>query len=233
MKQYQKISTETRLQRRPDRISGRADHQQALRQHPAGRADLHVQLGRGQHHPRTRLRAADKQAEIRTVPEAASRQARRQGSDRTEFPPLAERPAALRARPGRAKRQRPQASICETRKRDRPMLRFLAMRIASAIPVLVILSLVTFAIIQAPPGDYADYIRSQLINQGGASFDEADAQAAGLPRRARPRQAAAGPVSQLDRRHRHPRRFRLQPLLQQAGRPTWSASACRARCCWR
>ncbi|TJU88465.1 MAG: ABC transporter permease, partial [Mesorhizobium sp.] len=57
------------------------------------------------------------------------------------------------------------------------MLRFLAMRIASAIPVLAILSLVTFAIIQAPPGDYADYIRSQLINQGGASFAQADAQA--------------------------------------------------------
>ena len=57
------------------------------------------------------------------------------------------------------------------------MLRFLAMRIASALPVMVILSLVTFAIIQAPPGDYADYIRSQLINQGGASFEEADAQA--------------------------------------------------------
>ena len=57
------------------------------------------------------------------------------------------------------------------------MLRFLLMRIASAIPVLAILSLVTFAIIQAPPGDYADYIRSQLINQGGASFAEADAQA--------------------------------------------------------
>ena len=58
-----------------------------------------------------------------------------------------------------------------------PMLRFLLMRIASAIPVLAILSLVTFTIIQAPPGDYADYIRSQLINQGGASFAEADAQA--------------------------------------------------------
>ncbi|TJX74383.1 MAG: ABC transporter permease, partial [Mesorhizobium sp.] len=57
------------------------------------------------------------------------------------------------------------------------MLRFLLTRIASAIPVLAILSLVTFAIIQAPPGDYADYIRSQLINQGGASFAEADAQA--------------------------------------------------------
>ncbi|TPK91603.1 MULTISPECIES: ABC transporter permease [unclassified Mesorhizobium] len=57
------------------------------------------------------------------------------------------------------------------------MLRFLLMRIASALPVLAILSLVTFAIIQAPPGDYADYIRSQLINQGGASYAEAEAQA--------------------------------------------------------
>ncbi|OED01503.1 MULTISPECIES: ABC transporter permease [unclassified Rhizobium] len=57
------------------------------------------------------------------------------------------------------------------------MLRFLLVRIASAIPVLLILSVVTFAIIQAPPGDYADYIRSQLMNQGGASFEQADAQA--------------------------------------------------------
>ena len=57
------------------------------------------------------------------------------------------------------------------------MLRFLLLRVLSAIPVLVILSIVTFAIIQAPPGDYSDYIRSQLINQGGASFEAADLQA--------------------------------------------------------
>jgi peptide/nickel transport system permease protein len=57
------------------------------------------------------------------------------------------------------------------------MLRFLLVRLTSAIPVLLILSVATFAIIQAPPGDYADYIRSQLINQGGASFAQADAQA--------------------------------------------------------
>ncbi|WP_112504565.1 ABC transporter permease [Agrobacterium pusense] len=57
------------------------------------------------------------------------------------------------------------------------MLRFLLTRIGSAIPVLFILSVVTFAIIQAPPGDYADYIRSQLMNQGGASFEQAEAQA--------------------------------------------------------
>jgi len=57
------------------------------------------------------------------------------------------------------------------------MLRFLLTRIASAVPVLLILSIVTFAIIQAPPGDYADYIRSQLMNQGGASFEQAQAEA--------------------------------------------------------
>ncbi len=57
------------------------------------------------------------------------------------------------------------------------MLRFLLFRIASAVPVLLILSVVTFTIIQAPPGDYSDYIRSQMINQGGASFEAADQQA--------------------------------------------------------
>jgi peptide/nickel transport system permease protein len=57
------------------------------------------------------------------------------------------------------------------------MIRFLILRILSAIPVLFVLSVVTFAIIQAPPGDYSDYIRSQLINLGGASFEQADAQA--------------------------------------------------------
>ncbi|MBN9018408.1 MAG: ABC transporter permease [Rhizobiales bacterium] len=57
------------------------------------------------------------------------------------------------------------------------MLRYLAMRILSAIPVMIVLSVVTFAIIQAPPGDYGDYIRSQLMNQGGASASVAEAQA--------------------------------------------------------
>lgn len=57
------------------------------------------------------------------------------------------------------------------------MVRFLLTRIGSAVPVLLILSVVTFAIIQAPPGDYADYIRSQLMNQGGASYEQAEAQA--------------------------------------------------------
>src|SRR5690606_19721742 len=57
------------------------------------------------------------------------------------------------------------------------MLRFLVFRILGAIPLLILLSIVTFAIIQAPPGDYADYIRSMLINQGGVRPDLAEAQA--------------------------------------------------------
>jgi peptide/nickel transport system permease protein len=51
------------------------------------------------------------------------------------------------------------------------------MRVLGAIPLLILLSVVTFAIIQAPPGDYADYIRSMLINQGGVQPDLAEAQA--------------------------------------------------------
>ena len=57
------------------------------------------------------------------------------------------------------------------------MLRFLMMRVLGAIPLLFLLSIVTFAIIQAPPGDYADYIRSMLINQGGVRPDLAEIQA--------------------------------------------------------
>ena len=57
------------------------------------------------------------------------------------------------------------------------MLRFLAKRILAAIPVLFILSLVTFTIIKATPGDYGDVLRSRLMNQGGASYETAEAEA--------------------------------------------------------
>lgn len=58
------------------------------------------------------------------------------------------------------------------------MARFLFFRILGAIPILLLLSMVTFAIIEAKPGDYGDYIRSMLINQGGATAEQAEAQAA-------------------------------------------------------
>ncbi|MBK8083166.1 MAG: ABC transporter permease [Devosia sp.] len=57
------------------------------------------------------------------------------------------------------------------------VLRFLVVRILAALPILLVLSIVTFAIIQAPPGDYGDYIRSMLMNQGGATAEEAEIQA--------------------------------------------------------
>lgn len=57
------------------------------------------------------------------------------------------------------------------------MLMFIAFRVLAALPILLVLSLVTFAIIQAPPGDYADYIATMLVNRSGASIEMAQAQA--------------------------------------------------------
>ncbi len=57
------------------------------------------------------------------------------------------------------------------------MLRFLATRILAAIPVLLVLSVVTFAIIKAQPGDYADYLKSMLMSQGNVSNADAQVQA--------------------------------------------------------
>jgi peptide/nickel transport system permease protein len=57
------------------------------------------------------------------------------------------------------------------------MLRFVGIRVLQAIPVLIIMSMITFAIIQAPPGDYGDYVRNQMILQGNASIAAAEAAA--------------------------------------------------------
>lgn len=57
------------------------------------------------------------------------------------------------------------------------MLRFLVIRLLQAIPVLIVMSMITFAIINAPPGDYADFIRSNMITQGNATIAAADAAA--------------------------------------------------------
>ena len=54
------------------------------------------------------------------------------------------------------------------------MLRFLAIRLLQAIPVLIVMSIITFAIIQAPPGDYGDFIRTNMITQGNASVEAAN-----------------------------------------------------------
>lgn len=57
------------------------------------------------------------------------------------------------------------------------MLRFLATRILAAIPLLLVLSIVTFGIIKAQPGDYGDYLKSMLMSQGHVSDVDAQMQA--------------------------------------------------------
>ena len=57
------------------------------------------------------------------------------------------------------------------------MLRFVLTRILAAIPVLLILSMVTFGIIKAQPGDYADYLKSVLMSQGNVPDAQAQEQA--------------------------------------------------------
>ncbi|MEO8758822.1 MAG: ABC transporter permease [Devosia sp.] len=57
------------------------------------------------------------------------------------------------------------------------MLRFLTTRVLAAIPLLLVLSIVTFAIIKAQPGDYGDYLKSMLMSQGHVSDVDAQVQA--------------------------------------------------------
>jgi peptide/nickel transport system permease protein len=57
------------------------------------------------------------------------------------------------------------------------MIRFVFYRILGSIPVLLILSILTFIIIQAPPGDYADYMKSMMMVQGHATAATAEAAA--------------------------------------------------------
>ena len=90
-------------------------------------------------------------------------------------------------------------------------------------------SVVTFAIIQAPPGDYGDYIRSRmLMNQGGVSNADAEAQADAYREAHGLERPAAAPVFQLDHRHRHPLRFRPLASTTTSRSATSSPSACRA-----
>lgn len=56
------------------------------------------------------------------------------------------------------------------------MLRFILVRFLSAIPVLLGISLVSFIIIQLPPGDFASSFKANLINNG-VSEGEAERQA--------------------------------------------------------
>ena len=54
------------------------------------------------------------------------------------------------------------------------MFGFIIKRLFAAIPLLLILSMISFFLIQVPPGDYADRLKSQAITMSGMS--ERDAQ---------------------------------------------------------
>jgi peptide/nickel transport system permease protein len=56
------------------------------------------------------------------------------------------------------------------------MLKFIMVRLLSAIPVLIGISLVSFIIIQLPPGDFASSLKVNLVNNG-VSEHEAERQA--------------------------------------------------------
>lgn len=53
------------------------------------------------------------------------------------------------------------------------MLRFLLRRALSAIALLFMVSIVSFVLIKAPPGDYADYAATLAQSQGGLSYEQA------------------------------------------------------------
>ncbi len=59
------------------------------------------------------------------------------------------------------------------------MLRFIVVRLLSAIPVMIGISLVSFIIIQLPPGDFASSFKTNLLNNG-VSEQEAERQATAI-----------------------------------------------------
>ena len=63
------------------------------------------------------------------------------------------------------------------------MAAFILRRLAASIPVVIAISMVSFAIIQLPPGDFADRYKQSLIEQGGVTASEAQKMADVLRRR--------------------------------------------------
>lgn len=63
------------------------------------------------------------------------------------------------------------------------MVTYLIRRIISAIGVLLVVSAISFVVIQLPPGDFTDIYKAQLINQGGLTEAEAERMAEDMKRR--------------------------------------------------
>lgn len=54
------------------------------------------------------------------------------------------------------------------------MVSYLIRRLLSAVTVLLVVSAISFAVIQLPPGDFTDIYKAQLITQGGLTETEAE-----------------------------------------------------------
>ena len=59
------------------------------------------------------------------------------------------------------------------------MTAYIARRLLTAIPLLIAISIVCFAVIQLPPGDFASKYKQDLIDRGGMSEHEAQEQVGG------------------------------------------------------
>ena len=57
------------------------------------------------------------------------------------------------------------------------MVSYLIRRLLSAVTVLLVVSAISFVVIQLPPGDFTDIYKAQLITQGGLTETEAEAAA--------------------------------------------------------
>ncbi|MCE2467817.1 MAG: ABC transporter permease [Caldilineaceae bacterium] len=57
------------------------------------------------------------------------------------------------------------------------MVSYLIRRLLSAVTVLLVVSAISFAVIQLPPGDFTDIYKAQLMTQGGLTETEAEAAA--------------------------------------------------------
>ena len=100
----------------------------------------------------------DKQQDYELFPDTLPGAPGGEGRSRASLRPMTTRRGRLRARARRPPAWR--------RRRVRHAAVPGSCAILAAIPVLLVLSIVTFAIIQAPPGDYGDYIRSMMIEPG-------------------------------------------------------------------
>lgn len=80
------------------------------------------------------------------------------------------------------------------------MLRYIAKRLLQMIPMLFLISVVSFIIIQLPPGSYLNTLIAQMRTQGDEINME---QVEALRIRVLARQACPRPVPKLDQRNHH------------------------------